>query len=139
MSSVVLTKDDGLVCSLPAASVVAILSTALEGAIAARPQMRSVLISSFRGGARPGLAHTAAEAADEVEKARPDEVAPSWVELSSGDDVTRIMPGLIRGFDQLSEALIRVDFERPDGEIASVLIDNTPENLERISADLKGC
>lgn len=139
MSSVVLTKDDGLVCSLPAASVVAILSTALEGASAARPHMRSVLISSFRGGTRPGLAHTAAEAADEVQKARPDEIAAPWVELSSGDDVTRIMPGLIRGFDQLSEALMRVDFERPDGEIASGLIDNTPENLERLSADLKGC
>lgn len=52
---------------------------------------------------------------------------------------TRIMPGLIRGFDQLSEALMRVDFERPDGEIASGLIDNTPENLARVSADLKGC
>lgn len=139
MSNVILTKDDGLVCSLPAASVVAILSTALETASAKRPHLRSVLISSFRGGARPGLAHTAAEAADEVEKARPDEVAPSWVELSSGEDVTRIMPGLIRGFDQLNEALMRVDFERPDGEIASGLIDNTLENLARVSADLKGC
>lgn len=139
MSSVVLTKDDGLVCSLPAASVVAILSTALEGASAERPHLRSVLISGFRGGARPGLAHTAAEAADEVEKAWPGEFAPAWVELSSGEDVTRIMPGLIRGFDQLSEALMRVDFERPDGKIASVLIDNTPDNLARVSADLKGC
>lgn len=139
MSSVVLTKDDGLVCSLPAASVVAILSTALEPASAKRPHLRSVLITSFRHGARPGLAHTAAEAADEVEKATPDEVAPAWIELSSGDDVTRILPGLIRGFDQLSEATMRVDFERPDGEIASVLIDNTPDNLARVSADLKGC
>lgn len=138
MSSVVLTKDNGLVCSLPAASVVAILSTALDSTREARPHLRSVLISSFRGDTRPGLGHTAAEAADEVEKAWPGEFAPAWVELSSGEDVTRIMPGLIRGFEQLNEALMRVDFERPDGEIASGLIDNTPENLARASADLKG-
>lgn len=139
MSSVVLTKDDGLVCSLPAASVIAILSTALDTPLEKRPHLRSVLVSSFRGDTRPGLGHTAAEAADEVEKAWPGEFAPPWIELSSGADVTRIMPGLIRGYEQLSEARMRVDFERPDGEIASGLIDNTPENLERVSADLKGC
>lgn len=138
MSSVVLTKDDGLVCSLPAASVIAILSTALDTPLEKRPHLRSVLVSNFRGDTRPGLGHTAAEAADEVEKAWPGEFAPAWVELSSGEDVTRITPGLIRGFDQLNEALMRVDFERPDGEIASGLIDNTPENLARVSADLKG-
>jgi hypothetical protein len=139
LSSVVLTKDDGLVCSLPAASVVAILSTALDTPLEKRPHMRSVLVSNFRGDTRSGLGHTAAEAADEVEKAWPGEFPPPWIELSSGADVTRIMAGLIRGFDQLSEALMRVDFERPDGEIASGLIDNTPENLARVSADLKGC
>ena len=135
MSSVILTKDDGLVCSLPAVSVVAILSTALDRPIESRPHMRSVLVSDFRGD-RPGLAHTAAEAGDELDKAWPEAIP--WVELSSGGDVTRIKPGLIRGYEQITTALTRFDFERPDGAIASGLIDNTPENQGRLDADIKG-
>lgn len=138
MNNVILTKDDGLVCSVPAASVVAILSTALDAAMSDRPHMRSVLVSNFRGDTRPGLGHSAAEAADEVEKAWPGEGPPAWIALSAGDDVSRIMPGLIRGFEQMSETRMRVDFERPDGAIAACLVDNTPVNLERVSADLEG-
>lgn len=138
MSSVILTKDDGLVCSLPAVSVVAILSTALDRPIESRPHMRSVLVSDFRGDTRPGLAHTAAEAGDELDKAWPEAFPAAWVELSSGGDVTRVKPGLIRGYEQMTAALTRFDFERPDGAIASGLIDNTPENQGRLDADIEG-
>lgn len=70
MPNAILTKYDGTITSIPPASVVAILSTALDAPDADRPQLRSIVITTYRGMASEFLLHTAADAAGEIEKAR---------------------------------------------------------------------
>ena len=69
MPNATLTKHDGTITSIPADSVIAILSTALDEPDANRPQLTSIVMSSFRGQASDFLAHTAIDAACEIEKA----------------------------------------------------------------------
>lgn len=134
MSFVVLTKANGLTCGLPVASIEGVLSTALDGS-GHGDGMRSVVVSSLRGGSFPALAHTGAEAFDEIEKAGGD---ANWICLSCGEDATRLRPYRIRGFDQVNEAHLVVFYEKPNGEDGSAPVNNTDENVTRLTAALKG-
>lgn len=147
MPNAILTKYDGTITSIPPASVVAILSTALDAPNPERPQLRSIVITNFRGMASDFLLHTAADAAGEVAKASAKRGAlklgraKSWLELDCGGDVTRIQPGSAPAYETVKvegEERLRVWWTRPDNQIVPIDVDNTETNRARLDADHEG-
>jgi|GEM_PF-1175669 len=146
MPNAILTKHDGTITSIPADSVVAILSTALDAPDETRPQLRSAVISTFRGQATDFLSHTAVDAAGEIEKARTVKRGAlrrgakprDWLELAVGDDVTRLQPGSVPGYEELNAERLRLYWQPPKGEVLPLDVNNTPENRERLDADIEG-
>lgn len=146
MPNAILTKHDGTITSVPADSVVAILSTALDAPDENRPQLKSVVISTFRGQASDFLAHTAVDAAGEIEKARSTKRGAllrsakpkDWLTLDCGDDVTRLLPGSVPGYETLSDERLRLYWAPPKGEPVPLDVNNTPENRARLDADIEG-
>lgn len=146
MANAILTKHDGTITSVPVDSVVAILSTALDAPDEARPQLRSIVITSYRGQASDFLAHTAVDAAGEIEKARSTKRGglmrsarpKGWLTLDCGGDVTRLLPGSVPGYETLSEERLRIYWAPPKGEPIPLDVNNTPENRARLDADIEG-
>ena len=146
MPNAILTKHDGTITSIPADSVIAILSTALDEPDANRPQLKSIVMSSFRGQASDFLAHTAIDAAGEIEKARTmrrgglgrASKPRDWLELRVGDDVTRLRPGSVPGYETLNAQRLRLYWQPPKGDPVPLDVNNTPDNLARLDADIEG-
>ena len=146
MPNAILTKHDGTITSIPADSVAAILSTALDTPDENRPQLKSIVISTFRGQASDYLAHTAVDAAGEIEKARSTKRGAllrsakprAWLELAVGDDVTRLLPGSVPGYETLNDERLRLYWQPPKGDPIPLDVNNTPENLARLDADIEG-
>lgn len=146
MPNAILTKHDGTITSVPADSVVAILATALDAPDETRPQLRSIVITTFRGQASDFLAHRAVDAAGEIEKARATKRgamlraarSKSWLTLDCGDDVTRLLPGSVPGYETLNDERLRIYWAPPKGEPVPLDINNTPENRARLDADIEG-
>lgn len=146
MPNAILTKHDGTITSIPADSVVAILSTALDAPDEARPQLRSIVMTTYRGQASDFLAHTAVDAAGEIEKARATKrvalrrspSAKTWLTLNCGDDVTRLLPGSVPGYETLNDERLRIYWTRPNGETVPLDVNNTPANRQRLDADIEG-
>lgn len=146
MANAILTKHDGTITSIPADSVVAILSTALDAPDESRPQLKSIVISTFRGQASDFLAHSAVDVAGEIEKARSTKRGAllrsaklkAWLTLDCGDDVTRLLPGSVPGYETLNDERLRIYWTPPKGEAVPLDVNNTPENRARLDADIEG-
>lgn len=148
MPNAILTKHDGTITSVPADSVAAILSTALDAPDTDRPQLRSIVITTYRGMAAENLLHTAADAAGEIAKARAGKRgalrlgrAKSWLELGCGGDITRIQPGSAPAYETIKvegEERLRVWWTRPDGQTVPIDVDSNEANRARLDADHEG-
>lgn len=146
MPNAILTKHDGTITSIPADSVVAILATALDAPNEQKPMLRSIVMSTFRGLTGDFLQHTADDAATEIEKARSTKRGAllrspkpkEWLMLDCGDDVTRLLPGSVPGYETISEERLRIYWARPTGDPVPLDVNNTPENLARLDADIEG-
>lgn len=146
MPNAILTKHDGTITSIPAGSVIAILSAALDAPDASRPHLKSIVMSSFRGQASDFLAHTAVDAAGEIEKTRTTKRGAlrrtakprDWLELNVGDDVTYLLPGSVPGYETLNDERLRLYWQPPQGDPVPLDVNNTPENLARLDADIEG-
>ena len=148
MPNAILTKYDGTITSIPPASVVAILSTALDAPDADRPQLRSIVITTYRGMASDFLLHTAADAAGEIAKAGAGKRgalrlgrAKPWLELDCGGDVTRIQPGSAPAYETVKvegEERLRVWWTRPDNQVVALDVDSNEANRARLDADHEG-
>lgn len=146
MANAILTKHDGTVVSIPPDSVVAILATALDAPDEQKPLLRSVVMSTFRGLKGDFLRHTADDAASEIETARASRKGMlrrsppprQWLELACGDDVTRLLPGSVPGYETLNDERLRIYWQPPKGEPVPLDVNNTPANRECLDADIEG-
>lgn len=142
-----LTKDDGNLISLPADSVVAILSTALDAPNPDRPAVRSIVMATVGGMTAAFLSTSAAEAAGEIEKARAAKRGAlrrspkpiDWLELACGDDVTRLQPGSVPAYEAVADDRLRLFWTpAPGADPRRLDVNDTPENRERLDADIEG-
>lgn len=148
MPNAILTKADGLITSIPADSVVAILSTALDAPNPEKPELRSIVMTTYRGLSSTSLAHTGADAAVEIEKARTAKRGAlrmskpkAWIVLQVGDDQTRLLPGSVPGYEvvKVGEAeRLRLFWKPEGGEIVPLDVDNSEANRAAIDADIEG-
>lgn len=142
MPNVVLTKNNGLALNLPADSITAIISSTLNPQTETGQDFGSVIYSRVRKFSVHTLAHSAREAADEIDKCR---TTPSdWLVLSMKEDALFLEPAaLIQSEEVLIDPdgdktpenmLIVVTFYRPDGEEVYQTVSHTPENVAAIEA-----
>jgi tRNA A37 threonylcarbamoyladenosine synthetase subunit TsaC/SUA5/YrdC len=148
LPNAILSKHDGTIVSIPADSVVGIWSTALDKPDEQRPGLRSVVMSTFRGLTADFLAHTAEAASIEIEKARASKkgllrVAPQprkWLELAAGDDVTRVLPGSVAGYEVVKVEAgerLRLFWRTPEGKVVPLDVNHTEENRAVVDADIE--
>lgn len=148
MPNAILTKHDGLITSIPADSVVAILSTALDTPDPSKPELRSIVMTTYRGLSSTSLAHPGADAAEEIEKARTAKRGAlrmskpkAWIVLEAGGDQTRLQPGSVPGYEivKVGEAeRLRLFWKPEGGEIVPLDVDNSEANRAAIDADIEG-
>lgn len=142
MPNIALTKADGLVLNLPAGSITAVLSTALNPAPEGEMTlMRSVIISDFKGISTFALSHSAKDVLVQIDAGSGKGKRRQWISLTAGaDDETSFERESIDGFEVAKKdkekegTVIIVHFRKHTGEPAHQIVNDTPENLALLEA-----
>lgn len=138
MPNAILRKDSGLLLTVPATSVTAILHT-LSARSPEHPNAKSVVFMTTGGFSIDMLAMTAREAFEKImEKGVPGR---EWLELPYKDDASYVLPNVVvrcEGVEVEREVRLRVWFNREDGRAVFVDADYSDELFEYVSGYVGG-
>lgn len=135
------------VISLPASSVFAILSTAMDAGADVTEPCGCYILSRIGGVRNDGLVETGDEAMEAIKTALASKkrvlkfgaATPEHVRLSVGDDGSHILPEQILGYEEVDEARLRVFWQATEGKPATTFdVSNTPANRQAIDKITQG-
>lgn len=157
MPNIRVTKHDGETLSIPPKSITAILATTYYKPEEGEEERRCTVMTNIGGLKFYSLRQTAREIRAMIETAVPpaprginlkrrpkaEEPAP-WIALQSGDDITFIPEGSPFSFEgtnltDLAEPahVLRVHFNRHDGQAMWHDVDHTPANEQTLDAAIE--
>ena len=139
MPNVLLTKHTGGLASVPAGSITAILSMALDAKTPEHATAQSVITTSYRGGATAFYlidngrdVFRAVEDAVEGRKAlRMSRKGTLPVVLAVGEDQSYFQEGALLSWEEVGDEddrRYRVAYRRFDGQIFDIDVNHSPEN-----------
>ena len=156
MSNIQLIKEDRRITNIPVGSILAVITTALDGTRESEPNRKSILMTNFRLLDAVHLNHTVREVYDLIEeeksskKRKPLSIGSSpksnqWLSLEAGGDLNLFLPRDVVSWEQVlvgEEELIKVWWQPPvknsqTGEIiqpTGYFVDNSEANINTLTS-----